>query len=247
MLPAVTTTHLSHFPHEQIKRAVLTGPSGGVFGLCHDWMFYLQECGYQIFTIDCAIRFHVFRLAERAMSAGIPVEETLEKIRVQRAFTPYQILDSLHEVRQQQCSQTVVFLLAPFKQFFDGDVADDEAEYLLGKLNRLIQSFETPVLVAEKDSYKHPAFEHAYQTLIDHSQIRWFVKTAQPAIRAYSGTDRRTGKPRGAFIVCTETQPRQQITQVQNQEHQNGKNSSTILSTGPGHRRKIQRIQTGVA
>jgi hypothetical protein len=228
-----------------MNRAVLTGPSAGVFGLCHDWMFQLYHKGYQIFAIDCAIRFHVFRLAELSLASGIPVEETLLKIQVQRAFTPYQILDSLHEIRLHEGSQTIVFLMAPFKQFFDGDVANDEAEFLLEKLNRLVRTFETPILVAEKDSYKHSSFERAHNQLIDNSQIRWFVEQSSQPGNMYPGIQHRTGRSQGKFFVRLETDKKEQIKPITQVYH--GKNSSTILTTSTDSRRKVQRLQTGTA
>lgn len=123
--------------------------------------------GADVFNIDCAIRFNAFLLVDEALRQGVAPEAVLQKVRVQRAFTPYQILDVLHAILANPGSALYV-LLAPCKQFFDGDVGHDEAVFLLGKMLGVIAQLRArsvPLLVVESTRYDHPAFARAFQSL----------------------------------------------------------------------------------
>jgi len=76
--------------------AMLTG-SSEVFYLSHAWQADLALRGYDVHVIDCAIRFNPFLLSEEAFRRSLSPEELLTRIKVRRAFTPYQILDAAKE------------------------------------------------------------------------------------------------------------------------------------------------------
>lgn len=148
---------------------LLSGRSG-IFHLCHVWQARLNLRGRQVFAIDCALRFNAFYLAEEAMRQGIQAEAMLSSILVQRAFTPYQILDVVCGIQEKQ---RVYFLLAPLKQFFDSDVAQEESRFLLQKLLNavaLLKSKNIPLLIIEKNHYNHPNFSAAFDGLRSISQ-----------------------------------------------------------------------------
>jgi hypothetical protein len=144
--------------------ALLTG-SSGIFPLSHRWQFGLVQRGFYIHTIDCAIRFDAYAIAEEALRHGISPEDIHDRITVSRCFTPYQILDEMRSVLETGYNKgetgKIYFILAPSKQFFDGDVAKDEGAFLLGKLSAIfgeIRKKSVPLMVVEKESYSHPAF-----------------------------------------------------------------------------------------
>lgn len=121
--------------------------------------------GRQVFVLDCAMRFNAFLLADEAIRQGMQTEAMLQSVIVQRAFTPYQILDALSSL----CTADQVhYILAPLKQFFDGDVQENEARFLLQKLLQItarLKSNGVPLFIIEKNHYSHPAFLPAFEGL----------------------------------------------------------------------------------
>lgn len=163
--------------------ALLTG-TRPVYALAHNWMCHLAVAGRAVHVIDCAIRFNVYAVAEQTLRAGINPDLILRRIHIRRAFTPYQILETLRDVFSQGRSEKAFLLLAPFKQFFDGDVAVEEARFLLNKaVHRLkaIRDRRIPLLVVERDNYDHPAFPSAYQGLKKIAQPVWEVTDEAPS------------------------------------------------------------------
>lgn len=143
---------------------LLSGKSG-IFHLSHIWQARLTLRGRQVFAIDCALRFNAFYLAEEARNQGIQAEAMLGSILVQRAFTPYQILDVVYGIKDKD---RVYFLLAPLKQFFDADVAEEEGRFLLRKLLEAVARLKSrgvPLLIIEKNHYNHPNFTPAFEAL----------------------------------------------------------------------------------
>jgi len=136
--------------------AYMTG-TAAIFPLAQVWQTRMAIEGIKTHTIDCAIRFNTYAVAEEALRLGTPPELIHDKITVTRAFTPYQILDAVQELKKNE----IVFLLAPAKQFFDGDVAFDEGLFLLQKLVRFLANAHergVALFVVEKPSYAAPAF-----------------------------------------------------------------------------------------
>lgn len=159
---------LRYFTAFPARTGLLTGRSG-IFHLSHLWQVHLTLEGRQILVLDCAIRFNAFYLADEAMRLGLQTEGLLQSVLVQRAFTPYQILDVLYGMisTAHKPPELTCFVLAPFKQFFDGDVSEEEGRFLLKKLTRAFALLQKtmPVLVVEKESYPHPSFAPAYNEL----------------------------------------------------------------------------------
>jgi hypothetical protein len=136
--------------------AYMTGTSA-IFSLAQVWQTRMAIDGIKTHTIDCAIRFNTYAIAEEALRLQIPPESIHDQITVTRAFTPYQILDAVQELKKNE----VVFVLAPAKQFFDGDVAFDEGLFLIQKLVRFLADAHergVALFVVEKPSYAAPAF-----------------------------------------------------------------------------------------
>lgn len=162
--------------------AVLTGESK-VFPLAHIWMLRHHIIGRRVRVIDCAIRFDSNNLVDEIYRQDLSVDSVLFEIDIRRAFTPYQILDALYEVLSNGDGQREVFyLLAPFKQFFDGDVADDEAAYLLHMLNERLAKIGRqgiPIMTVEKSNYQHRAFGAAFHQLRNLGKPLWEVVSQQ--------------------------------------------------------------------
>ena len=148
--------------------ALLTGDSRA-FSLSHSWMVrhYLAE--HRVRVIDCAVRYDTISIVDELLRLDLDVDAGIKAIEVRRAFTPYQILEAVADIPESGYRETdVYYLLAPYKQFFDGDVADDEAAYLLHLLNERLRKLSRDgwsVVVVEKSIYQHRAFSQAYMQL----------------------------------------------------------------------------------
>ncbi|WP_411822140.1 hypothetical protein [Leptospira sp. 'Mane'] len=157
--------------------AMLTGKRDqGIYHLALYWEYVFAVSGFSVFNLDCAICFNPFRITNETRKRSIAPEPILEKIFVQRAFTPYQILDSLHSITKQKNVDMIYFLLAPCKQFFDPDVADDEGLFLLKKMVDIlkeIRSLKIPTLVIESINYKHKNFQRIFPELLETSEDLW--------------------------------------------------------------------------
>lgn len=154
---------------------LLTGRQG-IYKLALRWEYAFAVSGFQVFNLDCAIRFDVFTITEETRKRRVSPEALLEKILVQRAFTPYQILDSVQEIYTSTKENTIYFILAPCKQFFDGDVQDDEGLFLLEKLVLLLErmrSRQIPIVLVESTKYTHPNFQKIFPKLVSLSEDLW--------------------------------------------------------------------------
>ncbi|MGJ4744767.1 hypothetical protein ACQV5M_00265 [Leptospira sp. SA-E8] len=160
---------------------LLTGRQG-IYKLALRWEYAFAVSGFQVFNLDCAIRFDVFTITEETRKRRVSPEALLEKILVQRAFTPYQILDSLMEIYSSTKENTIYFLLAPCKQFFDGDVQDDEGLFLLEKLVLLLErmrSRQIPIVLVESTKYTHPNFQKIFPKLVALSDDLWELNVVE--------------------------------------------------------------------
>ncbi|MDH4199071.1 MAG: hypothetical protein OEV66_01705 [Spirochaetia bacterium] len=166
---------------------LLTGYSG-IFFLSHIWQFYLVRSGYVIHNIDCAIRFDAYAIAEEALGNQIAPEDIHDKITVSRCFTPYQILDETRDVIQTANPDRLCFILAPSKQFFDGDVSFDEGSFLLKKLTGLFLDFQKksiPLMIVEKENYSHHAFRLFYAEIVKMANPVFRLKIMQQQFKKY--------------------------------------------------------------
>ncbi|MBL8019352.1 MAG: hypothetical protein JNM27_06785 [Leptospirales bacterium] len=176
LTPLATLSPFEDLDHWNFT-GLLTGKSG-IFHLSHVWQIQFLLQNHRILVIDCAIRFNAFFLAEEAHRLGLQSEAVLGSILVQRAFTPYQILDVITGIlsKSHRPSPTTYFLLAPMKQFFDGDVSEEEGKFLLQKMLSVIRNIQAegiPFLIVEKESYDHPSFAPAFQDLIQLANPLW--------------------------------------------------------------------------
>ncbi|MCW7471538.1 P-loop NTPase family protein [Leptospira kanakyensis] len=157
---------------------LLTGERG-MYRLAHYWQYAMVCSGFQIFNLDCAIRFNPFTIAEETRKQNLQPEPFLEQIKVQRAFTPYQILDALKTILNQKEENTIYFLLAPCKQFLDGDVKEDEGLFLLNRMLEFIENFpgeNVPLLIIESWTYTHKNFQIFFPKLLRTTQNLWELK-----------------------------------------------------------------------
>lgn len=96
----------------------------------------------KIHVIDCAIRLRPMQIAEATKGLDF---FALHNITLQRAFTPYQLLDLFNTISsdyQSHDSENVInIFLAPSKQFFDGDVKKEERIHLLKVLTQKLERF----------------------------------------------------------------------------------------------------------
>jgi hypothetical protein len=156
--------------------ALLTG-NAKIYHLAHIWIAVLIAKGYRVHVIDCAVRFNVYRMIDSARALNLDVQEFLFAGIVQRAFTPYQILDVCHAILNQNLSgNDIYFILSPSKQFFDGDVKDSEGFFLLDKLISVfekIQSRGIPLVAVESKKYKHKTFHLLFPKLYTLANALW--------------------------------------------------------------------------
>ncbi|TGN03427.1 hypothetical protein [Leptospira dzoumogneensis] len=160
---------------------LLTGRQG-IYKLALLWEYAFAVSGFQVFNLDCAIRFDVFTITEETRKRRVSPEALLEKILVQRAFTPYQILDSVREIYSSTKENTIYFILAPCKQFFDGDVQDDEGLFLLEKLVILLERMRAkriPIVLVESTKYTHPTFQKIFPKLVELSEDLWELNVVE--------------------------------------------------------------------
>jgi len=166
---------------DQKGMGLLTGEKG-IYKLALHWEYAFAISGFNVFNLDCAIRFNPFVITNETRKQNIAPEPLLEKIFVQRAFTPYQILDTLKRISKSETTNTIYFLLAPCKQFLDGDVKDDEGLFLLHKMLVCLEEFRTrqiPLLVIESVRYKHKNFQSFFPKLLDASRDLWELQTEE--------------------------------------------------------------------
>ncbi len=159
---------------------VLTG-NAEIYRLAHAWIANLVGSGFRVHVIDCAIRFNVYRMIEEANLLGADVHEFLMTGLVQRAFTPYQILDVCREILSRgNSSRHIYFILAPSKQFFDGDVKAQEGHFLLQKLIAVfarMQERGIPLVAVESGKYKHNTFQLLFPELRRLANANWEYNT----------------------------------------------------------------------
>lgn len=161
---------------DRCSLGVLTG-NAEIYHLAHVWIAVLIGRGYKVQVIDCAIRFNVYRMIDEANLLGLDLQDFLDTGVVRRAFTPYQILDVCREILLKKYSpNSVFFILAPCKQFFDGDVKEPEGFALLRKLISVfakMQASQIPFLAIESQKYKHKTFQFLFPEILKLANSTW--------------------------------------------------------------------------
>jgi hypothetical protein len=179
------------------------GSGAGIFSLAHRWITHLairsaapmglddnwkfdssliphDECNPKfVYVVDCAIRFNVFAVSDECLRQGIPPEPVLKSIKVRRDFTPYQLLATVREIMQAPTPSYIYFFLSPCKQFFDGDVREEEARFLLRKLIRDFEEMNRrriPLVLVERPAYQHPVFQEFFPKICSLAQFVWKVQ-----------------------------------------------------------------------
>ncbi|WCL50450.1 hypothetical protein [Leptospira sp. GIMC2001] len=146
----------------------------------HELLASLSAKGVSIHVVDCGMSFRAFRLADSTKGLDFPV---LHEVLVQRAFTPYQLMDFINGLlldrdNLERKSRLYAFL-APSKEFFDKDIKEDERRFLLeslvAKFNQL-QEEGFSLLISESRTKE----ELAYDTYILHLKEAVHCKLIEP-------------------------------------------------------------------
>jgi len=161
--------------------------------LSHDLITDLASRGTPVHVFDCAIRFNVFRIADRSRLNEFQI---LHRIFIQRAFTPYQLLDSVGELISKHKDPSIrskfYFFLNPTKQFFDGDVKDQDRDYLLPILAKqfgTLRELGFQFIISESKRFEQPIFQK-YFAEIQRSAVHYILDCTTsflPANHAYPG------------------------------------------------------------
>lgn len=152
--------------------ALLSGESFPT-DVSHLWIADLALRDIPVLVIDCAIRLDVFRLVDEALRRDVNPDALLAAILVQRVFTPYHILEAIARAERERRPLTV--LLAPMKQFFDGDVGEEEGLFLLRRMVARLRSAASPFLIVEREHYSHPSFKAIFPELEALAATVWRV------------------------------------------------------------------------
>jgi hypothetical protein len=153
----------SWFLKQKGKEIVLLSGQKFPADISHLWIADLALQNIPVLVIDCAIRFDVFRLVDEALRRDVNPDVLLAAVLVQRVFTPYHILEAIARAEKERRALTV--LLAPMKQFFDGDVGEEEGLFLLRRMVARLRSTTCPFLIVEKEHYSHPSFRAIFPEL----------------------------------------------------------------------------------
>lgn len=175
-----------------LEKSLILGK--GSNGFSHSLLVSLCREGYEIQVVDCAIRFNAYRVAEATKDFETLV---LHQVRIQRAFTPYQLLDFMNTLldakEPEPLKDRIYIFLAPSKQFFDGDVKKDERITLL---DRLVEKFvrlkenEFRILISESVQKNDPVYRDYLQKLS--KSMSSAVKEISAQEVSEDGTDSRT-------------------------------------------------------
>jgi len=135
----------------------------------HELVADLAEAGVAVHVLDGVGMFNVFRIAEEARLSEFHV---LHRIFVQRAFSPFQILDTIGEWierhKEIEVKSRFYVFLNPSKQFFDGDVKQEDREYLLPILAKQFQTLRSlgfRFAISESKQWDRPEYQKFFQSL----------------------------------------------------------------------------------
>ncbi|WP_024864103.1 hypothetical protein [Leptospira licerasiae] len=155
--------------HPLSNSAVLSGSNSRK--IAHDLLSQISMAGEDIHVFDCAIRFNVFSITQATKENRFVA---LHNIKIQRAFTPYQLLDSITQLLDRtidpKCHPLLLFL-SPAKQFFDQDVKPKEKEHILSILISKFQKLHSKgfrFLIAESIRKESPLYT-SYIEKLKHS------------------------------------------------------------------------------
>ncbi|TGM04712.1 hypothetical protein EHQ86_10970 [Leptospira yasudae] len=175
-----------------LDKNLLLGKGSNSFS--HSLLVALCREGYEIQVVDCAIRFKAYSIAEATKGFETFV---LHQIRIQRAFTPYQLLDFMNMLldaeEPEPLKARLYIFLAPSKQFFDGDVKKDERITLL---DRLVEKFGRlkengfQILISESIQKNDPVY-HAYLQKLSKTMGSAVKEISAPEVPK-DGTDSNT-------------------------------------------------------
>ncbi len=153
--------------------------------VCHELITDLVTADQPVHIFDCGMRFNVFRIAEFSRLSEYHI---LHRIFIQRAFTPYQLLDSIADLilrhKEPEVHSKFYFFLNPTKQFFDGDVKQHDREYLLPILARqflTLKDLGFRFVISESKQFDKPEFR-LYLEGVKRSAVHYVLDCTRPLI-----------------------------------------------------------------
>lgn len=135
------------------EATLLTGPAAAVEPLLELVYAGSARVGGRVSLLEGANRFHPFRIGERGRALGVDPGEVLERVRLARAFTAYQLVALVdgwaREVRRHRATLLVAHEIPAL--FYDPDFPEEERRPLLahvaGRLRALLRETGLPLLV----------------------------------------------------------------------------------------------------
>jgi len=155
------------------------GPPGPVESLLEHLYAGVVATGGRVSLLEGANRFHPYRVGERARGLGVDPGEALERIRLARAFTAYQMGALVerwaHEVRATRPTLLVAHELAAL--FFEAEFPPEERGPLLRHLARtmaeIARSTGRSILVTSTNGFNgFPGLKEEGPRLFDLVRVR---------------------------------------------------------------------------
>lgn len=151
--------------------------------------------------LEGANRFHPYRIGEQGRALGIDPELVLERIRLARAFTAYQLVALADgwskEARRHRPTLLVAHELSEL--FFTDEVPEDERTPLLthvaGALEKIVRTTGLPLLVTAVDGFtRFPGLKEHGPRLFD--LVRFRTAGGTVTLEAYRDASRLSLVPR---------------------------------------------------
>jgi len=146
--------------------------------------------GGRISLLEGANRFHPYRIGERARSFGLDPGEALDRIRLARAFTAYQMVALVDGWAREVRRSRPTFLIAHEipSLFFESEFPPEERAPLLAHVARtlagLARSTRLPMLITSATGFEgFPGLREAGPTLFD--LVRLTLEPGGLALEAY--------------------------------------------------------------
>ncbi len=146
--------------------------------------------GGRISLLEGANRFHPYRIGERARSFGVDPGEALDRIRLARAFTAYQMIALVDGWAREVRRTRPTFLIAHEipALFFESEFPQEERAPLLAHAARtlahLARSTRLPMLITSTTGFEgFPGLREAGPTLFD--LVRLTLEPGGLALEAY--------------------------------------------------------------
>ena len=146
---------------EGAEAPLLVLGEGSVLPLAHRALAGWALRGAPQVVVDCGGFFDPYGLARAAREMGARPEAVLERVRVARAFTGYQEIRALLNLRRQFSPGTWVYLLNPLFPLLDGDLPEGDRHWIFRRLMKGLSWFSRagyPLRVCQESGRGGTAF-----------------------------------------------------------------------------------------